>query len=646
MVLPGWNVSEPIDLAYKLYKVIESLQSAPESAKAFVTKIKNFRSNLKELQKILESDISSQGTQDLEHLSSMVVECEACVKRCEAYSEGFGKLTKDGRRKMEGAGQAARWTLQERTVAMLREEIDGQISRIQLTLAIQTFADGRTRQGSHSGTESLGPPTRSETLTSLSPYSSPWPIWTQTECLQHAKTPADLLGLSTKHQRKISHPEIPDFQYESEGSNGKGILASPDISPTLGPLTAQSELSKLNSKETMKPLGRRQDTIDEIAVSPTGLGKSRPLSEGSSVASRVFTSPTISSRRTSLTEAMTSTSRRDSMFALESAVAEMAMENLSGVRASYYKEKSKVSYHVSTIKSFRNKQTGRRYIIISPPLSSNIKLYLVPPTERIIAHSEHPQAYGSTATHRVKFIEPYLLRSQKVSSERQPSDASSDLSPSLTSVSSAASVASSRNLGSPILTVNNGDLKEESRQQEYDFENRDDYRRFQELLMGPDVKLELQVPVQSITAKKYEESKPKKESQLQYLRLWNSCRGQTLMFFANLSSKEYREYGMANLRPFESKSKTSIRLDVHLPGMVRRRSSSKSPLIIAKPSAHDKAQFGECIDENEMADLDYLSIEFSSADDRTAFLREARFHGSAEEPIASSFSSHSRSPTT
>ena len=268
----------------------------------------------------------------------------------------------------------------------------------------------------------------------------------------------------------------------------------------------------------------------------------------------------------------------------------------------------------------------------------------MPPTDRIIPHSEHPQAYGSTIKHRVKFIEPYLLRSQKVSSDRQPSDASSALSPSLTPVSSAASVASSSNLGSPVLTSHGGVLKEESRRQEYDFEYLGDYRRFQEMLMGPDAKLKFQVPLQSISAKKYEESKPTKESQLQYLRLWQFGGRQTMMFFANLSSNKYREYRMEHLRPVESRSKTTIRLDVHLPGMVRRRSNTRSPQAIATPSAQEQAIFAKDNDGNDMTDLDYLSIEFSCAKDRAAFLCEARFHGLGEEPTVSPIALLSRSP--
>ena len=208
-------------------------------------------------------------------------------------------------------------------------------------------------------------------------------------------------------------------------------------------------------------------------------------------------------------------------------------------------------------------------------------------------------------------------------------------------MSSAASVASSG--GSPILTTNGGVLREESRRQEYDFKSIEDYRRFQELLMGPNVNLQFQVPSQSITAKKYE-GKPSKESQLQYLRLWQSNGRQTLMFFANLSSNKYREYDTENFRPVESKSKTTIRLDVHLPGMVRRRSGSKSPLIIAKPSTQEQTHFNQNVDGNDMADLDYLLIEFGSAKDRSAFLHEAEFHASTKEPTASPATVFSRSP--
>ena len=139
MVLPGWNVSEPIDLAYRLYQVVEALRSAPDSAKAFVSKINNFSANLRELQKILESDNPSHSAQNLERLRATVLECQACVKRCEDFSEGFGKLTTDGKGKIYMAGQAARWTMQEKKVARLREEIDDWMNGVGFTLLVKTL---------------------------------------------------------------------------------------------------------------------------------------------------------------------------------------------------------------------------------------------------------------------------------------------------------------------------------------------------------------------------------------------------------------------------------------------------------------------------------------------------------------------------
>ena len=90
-----------------------------------------------------------------------------------------------------------------------------------------------------------------------------------------------------------------------------------------------------------------------------------------------------------------------------------------------------------------------------------------------------------------------------------------------------------------------------------------DYRAFQELLMGPDVRLNLQVPIQLITSKRYEEGRLVRHSELQYLRLWQYGRSQYLMFFANVSSNMYKEY--------KSTSISRIRV------LIRLRSKAKDP---------------------------------------------------------------------
>ena len=140
MILPGWNVSEPVDLALKLYEVIEALKSAPEEAKAFRSKIDNFRRSLTELQKAIQHDVSSRSSaQDLDHLRETLIQCQDCVKRCEEFGRKFGKIAKDGAASLRGAREATRFVWQDKKVARLRQEIDGQMSSIGLTLMIQTL---------------------------------------------------------------------------------------------------------------------------------------------------------------------------------------------------------------------------------------------------------------------------------------------------------------------------------------------------------------------------------------------------------------------------------------------------------------------------------------------------------------------------
>ena len=140
MVLPGWNVSEPVELALKLYHVIESLRSAPEEAKAFVSKINNFSRSLRELQKTIQNDIANRSSaQDLDHLRETLTECQDCVKRCEEFGEKFRHITRDGSGSLKSAKEATRFVWQDNKVARLRKEIDDQVNGIGLSLMIKTL---------------------------------------------------------------------------------------------------------------------------------------------------------------------------------------------------------------------------------------------------------------------------------------------------------------------------------------------------------------------------------------------------------------------------------------------------------------------------------------------------------------------------
>ena len=66
-----------------------------------------------------------------------------------------------------------------------------------------------------------------------------------------------------------------------------------------------------------------------------------------------------------------------------------------------------------------------------------------------------------------------------------------------------------------------------------------DYWTFQENIIGKS--LLLNAPVDHIAYRKAGESKPSKQSERQYLRLWKNHYGQTVMFHAN-NSGQYMEF--------------------------------------------------------------------------------------------------------
>ena len=91
MIPPGWNVTEPIELAVKLVQVIDALSTASQDSRAFASKIDNFRRSLSHLQKKMD-DAAISNADDYDHLRATLAECKVCVERCEDFSKDFAKL--------------------------------------------------------------------------------------------------------------------------------------------------------------------------------------------------------------------------------------------------------------------------------------------------------------------------------------------------------------------------------------------------------------------------------------------------------------------------------------------------------------------------------------------------------------------------
>lgn len=140
VVPPGWNVTEPIGLAVRLYRVAEQLRSAPAEADLFVARIKSFSHALQKLQKILENgDTAASSTDGLQALETAVNQSQSCVLRCENFSQRFFGLVNDAGVQRANVGQAAKWVWKREDVSRLAAEMDTHIQAILLGIGIETL---------------------------------------------------------------------------------------------------------------------------------------------------------------------------------------------------------------------------------------------------------------------------------------------------------------------------------------------------------------------------------------------------------------------------------------------------------------------------------------------------------------------------
>ena len=367
MVLPGWNVSEPVQLTIKLYKVIEALKNAPGEAKAFISKLDDFRCSLEALQQTMEGDVETRfPSQDLDHLRVTLSNCQGCVKRCEEFSKQFRTLTRDGNGPFTSAGPRLWLVWHEKKADKLAAEIDSQVNKITFSLLIKFRSvfisrfpvkamrfsvltvnshDGQSRRGSAAASPGTGftSPSRTGTAGSLPPYSSsPSSLRpSQNTSNQRAKTPPDWLGLNNDPQKEmkpgtdLTSGKFKFLLGEDEGENK--AFQSPESSPR----------AKRCSK-ALPDLPERDEDVLGASVSRPGTGTE--VAAGSPESLKLFGSPPESSRRdsrntNSLPSHSTKGSRRSSVAVTTSldsrpgttvglgpAVLEAAMDNLHGVR--------------------------------------------------------------------------------------------------------------------------------------------------------------------------------------------------------------------------------------------------------------------------------------------------------------------------
>ena len=134
VVPPGWNVTEPIGVAIRLYQIADKLKDAPRSTKAFLSKIEGLGASLKVLEQVLQG-LGHDG--DAPHpavnfiqLRKEVVALQECVKHCEEFIGSFIPLTATAR---------ARWVLSQGKAKDYTRLIESHINGIQLNLSVNAL---------------------------------------------------------------------------------------------------------------------------------------------------------------------------------------------------------------------------------------------------------------------------------------------------------------------------------------------------------------------------------------------------------------------------------------------------------------------------------------------------------------------------
>ena len=240
---------------------------------------------------------------------------------------------------------------------------------------------------------------------------------------------------------------------------------------------------------------------------------------------------------------------------------------------------------------------------------------------------EHPEAYDPPPTnHQVSFQDKLDFSTER-SDGRRLSTASSTMTDTTLVASSAASIRSMSSVGS---SKSESKIKKESSKPKFEFENWWDFKRFQELLLGPGVELLAQVPIDELVTTRGSDAS-RTESNCQCLRVWKYGGYHYLMYFANLTTSTYVEYPTKAFKQSGDKSKTSLKLEGgYLGSLLSRRSISTSPGC--SPPGMDSSPQGlrfdgltRAVDFEELTALKSIVVKFSTKEGKRTFLEHAPF---------------------
>lgn len=129
MVLPGWNVTEPLQVAKEFYVFVRKFQAAPEKIKAFASQVENFSHILRSIDDCIQ-DPNPVPISDYENLKLAAVSFKKCAEDCQNFIEQF--FEESGYR----AGRILRWIWKKEQASDLQTEMYQQIQIMSLYINI------------------------------------------------------------------------------------------------------------------------------------------------------------------------------------------------------------------------------------------------------------------------------------------------------------------------------------------------------------------------------------------------------------------------------------------------------------------------------------------------------------------------------
>lgn len=122
MVLPGWNVSEPLQVAVRLCKFVQAYRDAPTQIQEFASQVSAFNAALKALERCLKNRATIP-LDDLTIPKDTSGGLRHCAEKCDDFVNGFFKDNAPLRDEI-GAGGRLNWIWKDNDAAALKQAMN------------------------------------------------------------------------------------------------------------------------------------------------------------------------------------------------------------------------------------------------------------------------------------------------------------------------------------------------------------------------------------------------------------------------------------------------------------------------------------------------------------------------------------------